>query len=45
MEFKPLENTLISLRKLEKEDFNSLFQVASDAEIWERPSRFYTLYI
>lgn len=35
MEFKPLENALISLKKLEKEDFDSLFQVASDAKIWK----------
>ena len=35
MEFKPLENALISLKRLEKEDFDLLFQVASDAEIWK----------
>jgi len=35
MHFTPLENELISLRKLEKEDFDALFQVASDSVIWK----------
>lgn len=35
MNFMPLENALISLRKLEKVDFDALFQVASDPCIWK----------
>ncbi|MCA5004898.1 GNAT family N-acetyltransferase [Sphingobacterium bovistauri] len=35
MEFKPLENDLLSLVKLKEDDFDKLFEVAADSEIWK----------